>query len=70
MTKDYGMMPEADGLTAADLNDPNRGRMDRARMGQASRVYSEPYPIVTPEDRADTLRLIALDRQLGVREAV
>ena len=62
MKKDYGMTPSDEGLVHADLSDPLRGRIDRSRMGKHNPNDTEPRPIVTPEDRAETLRLIALDK--------
>jgi hypothetical protein len=59
-----------DDIVVADLGDPNRGRIDPSRMGRPRDPNDpEPYPIVTAEDRAETLRPIALDKKRRMRAA-
>ena len=70
MTEDRAATDCDDGLVEADLNDPLRGRIDPARIGNTNLVRSEPCPIVTPEDRAKTLSLVALERQRMARKAI
>ena len=70
MNQHSGSTRSDDDIVVADLGDPNRGRIDPSRMGRPHDPSDpEPYPIVTAEDRAETLRLIALDKKRRARAA-
>ena len=52
-----------------DMNDPAPGRIDYYRLAHPILDGSDPYPVVTAEDRAETLRLIALEREGKIARA-
>ena len=69
MNENSGMTHSDDDLVTVDLTDPNRGRIDRSRLGRANPDDTEPRPVVTPEDIAATLIEIAQWKRRMARKA-
>jgi hypothetical protein len=44
-------------LVWIDMSNPPPGRIDRSRMGKGNVNATDPYPLITEEDREATRRL-------------
>ncbi len=57
-------------IVTVDQSDPDRGRVDRARMGRRNPADTEPRPEVPPEDiEATRAELAELRRRMTRRTA-
>jgi len=63
------MTHSEDGLVHVDLSTPNRGRIDRSRMGKPNPNDTEPRPVVTRADIAATLAGLGKLKQRKSRKA-
>jgi len=67
MKEKSGTPPCDEGLVRVDLNDPNRGRIDRSRMGK--HLPRDPEEFGSPITEADIAATLALIDEQKVRRA-
>ncbi len=64
------MTADTERTVVVDQSDPNRGRVDRARLGKPTPNDTEPYPVTSPEDyEATRAELAELRRRMTRKSA-